>query len=70
MLIQEQQPVFQSASKESNQVAESYSENSRGWSKDVKTEGGWFKDANAANRYAPIAKRPYEVASLWCYYII
>ncbi|OMO89064.1 putative 5-3 exonuclease protein [Corchorus capsularis] len=65
VLMQEQQPAFQySAPNTSNQVAEPlYSVKSRGWFKDVKTEG-WAlnEDANAVNRYAPKAKTPYEVA--------
>ncbi|XVF19647.1 hypothetical protein REPUB_Repub11eG0128800 [Reevesia pubescens] len=58
VLKQEQQPVIQSASKTSNQVAESYSVKSRGWFKDV-------KEANTANRYAPLAKTPYEFLHVW-----
>jgi len=66
--VQEQQPVFQYAAPETtNQIAELFSVNSRARFKDVKTQGGWLKDSNSVNRYKPIAKTPYEVASLLCH---
>ncbi|OMO83181.1 putative 5-3 exonuclease protein [Corchorus olitorius] len=66
VLMQEQQPAFQfAAPKTSNHVAEQYSVKSRGWFKDVKTEGGWLKDANTVNRYEPKAKTPFEFVHVW-----
>ncbi|XP_022728715.1 LOW QUALITY PROTEIN: 5'-3' exoribonuclease 3-like [Durio zibethinus] len=53
VLIQEQQPGFQFASKTSSQVAESYSVKSGESFKDVKIEG------------APTLKRPYEFLHVW-----